>query len=464
MQPRPDRLDVYYGSDLVGAVHDSAPLAFEYASTWLEGASACRWPPSRCSPAGRPRPRCRPSSRTCCPRRTARLPGRPAQGVHALLAAAGGGGRHRGGLRAGGARADAGTAPLRSHDLGGHRRDPGQAVGFCDRHPRARRPHLPGRRAGQDQPGDLRRRRAAAAQGHFAIDAHPQAQHPPPGQGLALGSERDHRDARRRAGRPADGRGLLRTAHRSLRRAPLRPPASRRRHAGPAGAVRPVPVGRHGVGPQVREGRRPRPGRLRRTDPPLQRAARRRPAPPGALGVLQPVRRQQRQPRQEPVDLQRAWPGRDADAVLRPDVHAAVPGPVARVRLRDRRRGQAGRDGRRASGADGQAAGHATALPGSAGAGHGRPRAHGHRPGHARDRAVADAIGPHAGRAARALRVVHHQEAWQPVSQRRHEVTERAASAGPAAPRHHAAASPPAAPPSAPPVAPPFFLCSTAPR
>ena len=36
MQERPDRLDVYYGSDLVGAVHDSAPLAFEYASTWLE--------------------------------------------------------------------------------------------------------------------------------------------------------------------------------------------------------------------------------------------------------------------------------------------------------------------------------------------------------------------------------------------------------------------------------------------
>ena len=31
MQPRPDRLDVYYGSELVGAVHDSAPLAFEYA-------------------------------------------------------------------------------------------------------------------------------------------------------------------------------------------------------------------------------------------------------------------------------------------------------------------------------------------------------------------------------------------------------------------------------------------------
>ena len=38
MQPRPDRLDVYYGSDLVGAVHDGAPLAFEYASTWLDGA------------------------------------------------------------------------------------------------------------------------------------------------------------------------------------------------------------------------------------------------------------------------------------------------------------------------------------------------------------------------------------------------------------------------------------------
>ena len=37
MQPRPVRLDVYYGSELVGAVHDSAPLAFEYAPTWLGG-------------------------------------------------------------------------------------------------------------------------------------------------------------------------------------------------------------------------------------------------------------------------------------------------------------------------------------------------------------------------------------------------------------------------------------------
>lgn len=37
MQPRPDRLDVYYGSALVGAVHDSTPLAFEYAPGWLDG-------------------------------------------------------------------------------------------------------------------------------------------------------------------------------------------------------------------------------------------------------------------------------------------------------------------------------------------------------------------------------------------------------------------------------------------
>ncbi len=37
MQQRPDRLDVYYGSDLVGIVHDSAPLAFEYAPGWLNG-------------------------------------------------------------------------------------------------------------------------------------------------------------------------------------------------------------------------------------------------------------------------------------------------------------------------------------------------------------------------------------------------------------------------------------------
>jgi serine/threonine-protein kinase HipA len=37
MQPRPDRLDVFYGSELVGSVHDSAPLAFEYAPGWLTG-------------------------------------------------------------------------------------------------------------------------------------------------------------------------------------------------------------------------------------------------------------------------------------------------------------------------------------------------------------------------------------------------------------------------------------------
>ena len=36
MKSRPERLDVYYGSELVGAVHDSAPLGFEYASTWLQ--------------------------------------------------------------------------------------------------------------------------------------------------------------------------------------------------------------------------------------------------------------------------------------------------------------------------------------------------------------------------------------------------------------------------------------------
>jgi serine/threonine-protein kinase HipA len=37
MQVRPDHLDVCYGSDLVGVVHDSAPLSFEYAPGWLTG-------------------------------------------------------------------------------------------------------------------------------------------------------------------------------------------------------------------------------------------------------------------------------------------------------------------------------------------------------------------------------------------------------------------------------------------
>lgn len=37
MDPRPDRLDVWYGNELVGTVHDSTPLAFEYAPGWLAG-------------------------------------------------------------------------------------------------------------------------------------------------------------------------------------------------------------------------------------------------------------------------------------------------------------------------------------------------------------------------------------------------------------------------------------------
>ena len=32
---RPDRLDVYFGDELVGAIHDTSPVAFEYAATWL---------------------------------------------------------------------------------------------------------------------------------------------------------------------------------------------------------------------------------------------------------------------------------------------------------------------------------------------------------------------------------------------------------------------------------------------
>lgn len=35
---RPDRLDVYFGNDLVGTIHDASPLAFEYSASWLGGA------------------------------------------------------------------------------------------------------------------------------------------------------------------------------------------------------------------------------------------------------------------------------------------------------------------------------------------------------------------------------------------------------------------------------------------
>lgn len=37
MEPRPNRLDVYYGNELVGAVHDRSPLSFEYSPAWLAG-------------------------------------------------------------------------------------------------------------------------------------------------------------------------------------------------------------------------------------------------------------------------------------------------------------------------------------------------------------------------------------------------------------------------------------------
>ena len=36
---RPDRLDVYFGAEHVGTIHDASPLAFEYATTWLERAT-----------------------------------------------------------------------------------------------------------------------------------------------------------------------------------------------------------------------------------------------------------------------------------------------------------------------------------------------------------------------------------------------------------------------------------------
>ncbi len=33
---RPDHLDVYYGSELVGTIHDTSPVGFEYAPAWLD--------------------------------------------------------------------------------------------------------------------------------------------------------------------------------------------------------------------------------------------------------------------------------------------------------------------------------------------------------------------------------------------------------------------------------------------
>ncbi len=39
MMPRPDHLDVYCGSEIVGIIRDASPLAFEYAATWLARAA-----------------------------------------------------------------------------------------------------------------------------------------------------------------------------------------------------------------------------------------------------------------------------------------------------------------------------------------------------------------------------------------------------------------------------------------
>ena len=81
------------------------------------------------------------------------------------------------------------------------------------------------------------------------------------------------------------------------------------------------------------------------------------------LDLLQSLRGQQRQPREEPVDLQLARQRRDADPVLRPDVHAHVPWVVTGIRVRDRRRVQAGSDDQGAAHATGSAARHATTVP-----------------------------------------------------------------------------------------------------
>ena len=40
MTPRPDKLDVYFGAEHVGTVHDATPLAFAYTTAWRERAGA----------------------------------------------------------------------------------------------------------------------------------------------------------------------------------------------------------------------------------------------------------------------------------------------------------------------------------------------------------------------------------------------------------------------------------------
>ena len=38
--PRAAALDVFYGTEPMGTVHDTTPLGFEYAPTWLQRADA----------------------------------------------------------------------------------------------------------------------------------------------------------------------------------------------------------------------------------------------------------------------------------------------------------------------------------------------------------------------------------------------------------------------------------------
>ncbi len=341
MQPRPGRLDVYFGSDLVGAVHDSATLPFEHAPGWLGGDQRMSLAAIPLQAGRQATPEVQAFFENLLPEGELRddlAAQRKASTLFPLLLEVAGDtagafvlvvpGQTPEAPRYEATNWDAISAILAK-----------RSAAAIDIHEQGARISLAG---AQDKTsialfddGVPRLPKGTSPSTHILkpnIRRLAKVWHSAANETIVM-------RAAALAGLPT-AEVFYEAAHRSLRRAPLRPPAAPRRHAGPTGAVRPVPTGRHRVRPQVREGRRPGPGRLRRTDPPLQHAARRRPAPPAALGVLQPLRGQPRQPRQEPVDLQRARPGRDADAVLRPDVHAAVPGAVARVRPCDRRRGR----------------------------------------------------------------------------------------------------------------------------
>jgi|GEM_PF-41070 len=412
MQPRPDRLEVYYGSDLVGAVHDSAPLAFKYASTWLEAGQRMSLAAIPLQPGRQATPAVQAFFENLLPEGELRdylAAQRKASTLFSLL------------LEVAGDTAGAFVlvAPGQTPEPPRYEATSWEAIAAA-----------------------LARRSASA------IDIRAQ------GARISLAGAQDKTSlAIFDDGVPRLPKGTSPSTHilkPDIRRlAKVWHSAANEAIVMRAAALAGLPTAEVFYEPRTEACVVRRFDRQLRPDGTLARLVQydlcqlagtvserkyEKEGGPGLAACAELIRRYSAQPA---VDLRHLvrWvffnlyvgnndshakslsiysvPGQGVTLTPFYDLMCTrlYPGPVARVRVCDRRRGEAGRDGSRAPGADGQAAGYATALPDSAGTGHGRPRAHGHRPGYARNRALAHAIGTHTGRTARALRRVHDQEA-----------------------------------------------------